>query len=418
LWRSVGIRQGLIMSAAMILAGALDYLVNVLAGRWLQPAEYGVFVSIAAILQVMLYMSIAIRNIVAFYSAELSVEDKSLNRVGVFVQRAWRWAWRWGLVATAVMVTASPALTRALQIQSVWPLWAATLGLFLLFLRPITDGALQGMQLFNGLGMVQVTQALFRFLFACGLVWLGLQSTGAIVAFPLGSTVALGLALWLLRPRFRDRGGRDREISLHYSVHTLLGLATFALLTNLDALFVKRFFSPHVAGNYGAVVTLAKISLFLPIAMGMVLFPKATQRQASGRDARPILLLSLAAAVLPGLAVTAFYFLFPGELVGALFTNAYSNPGILLGMANLAASLYAGLNIWLNFALSQERPAFIYAVIGVFFWQGIGMYIFGRENLFYMTAVMVSAGVIGNVAGFVTTWSPVPKPKTAVLVAQ
>jgi hypothetical protein len=89
-----------------------------------------------------------------------------------------------------------------------------------------------------------------------------------------------------------------------------------------------------------------------------------------------------------------------------------------MGMANLAASLYAGLNIWLNFALSQERPAFIYAVIGVFFWQGIGMYIFGRENLFYMTAVMVSAGVIGNVAGFVTTWSPVPKPKTAVLVAQ
>ncbi len=61
LWRSVGIRQSVIMSAAMILAGGLDYLVNVLAGRWLQPSEYGVFVSIAAILQVMLYMSIAIR---------------------------------------------------------------------------------------------------------------------------------------------------------------------------------------------------------------------------------------------------------------------------------------------------------------------------------------------------------------------
>ena len=52
LWRSEGFRHGLVMSGAMILAGVLDYVVNVLAGRWLVPVEYGIFVSIAAILQV------------------------------------------------------------------------------------------------------------------------------------------------------------------------------------------------------------------------------------------------------------------------------------------------------------------------------------------------------------------------------
>src|SRR5712664_2480582 len=75
--RSVGMRHGLIMSAAMMLAGGLDYAVNVLAGRWLVPIEYGIFVSVAAILQVVLYVSIAIRNIVAFYTAELSVQTDS-----------------------------------------------------------------------------------------------------------------------------------------------------------------------------------------------------------------------------------------------------------------------------------------------------------------------------------------------------
>jgi len=417
LLRSVGLRQGILLSAAMIFAGGLDYVVNVLAGRWLAPDEYGVFVSVAAILQVMLYMSIAIRNVVAFYTAELSVQDESLVRVGAFVQRAWRWAWRWGLLTTALLVIVSPPVARILQLPNAWPLWAASLGVFLLFLRPVTDGALQGMQYFGGLGIVQIIQAALRLVFAAALILLGFQATGAIAALPLASVVALLMGLWLLRPRFKDRGGLDRAVSAHYSVHTLLGMAGFALMTNMDALFVKRSFSPQVAGNYGVVVTLAKISLFLPISLGMVLFPKATQRQASGRDSRPILLLALAAAVLPGLGLSAIFFAFPGVLTKAIFTGAYGNPGIVLGLANLAASLFAGLNIWLNFALSQERPGFIYAILGALFWQALGMYLFGRGSLVHMTMVMVSAGVVGNLAGFLTTWTTVPRPKTAAAVA-
>jgi len=200
-------------------------------------------------------------------------------------------------------------------------------------------------------------------------------------------------------------------VSWRYSAYTLLGLAVFGVLTNLDALFVKHFFSPVVAGYYGPVVTLAKVSLFLPWAIGIVLFPKVMQRQAAGRDARPLLLLSLAGALAPGLGMTTLYFLSPAPLVRILFTGAYANPGIVLGFASLAASLYAGLYIWLNYALSLEQPAFVYALIGVLVWQSLGMYLFGRESLVGMTLAMVSAGIIGNLAGFLTTWLPVPKAR-------
>jgi ABC-type xylose transport system permease subunit len=131
-----------------------------------------------------------------------------------------------------------------------------------------------------------------------------------------------------------------------------------------------------------------------------------------GRDARPILLLALVAALAPGLVLTIFYYLFPGRLVRIIFTGAYANPGIVLALASLAASLYAGLNIWLNYALSLERPAFIYALVGVLVWQGLGMFMFGRESLVHMTLVMVSAGVMGNLAGFITTWYIVRTSKT------
>ncbi len=410
--RSVGIRHGAIMWAALMLAGGLDYGVNVLAGRWLQPVQYGIFVCVGAILQVLVYLSLAIRNVVAVYTAKLGVESGSFKQVGAFVRRAWRWSWWRGLIATALMALISPFLAGLLRLPNPWPLWAASPMMLLFFMRPVANGALQGMQVFAGFGVVQVTQSVLRLLFAAGLIWLGCQAVGAIVALPLACTVALMLALWWLRPYFRSRSEVvARPVSWHYSSYTLLGLAAFGVLANLDALFVKHFFSPRMAGNYGPVVTLAKVSLFLPLALGIILLPKAVQRRALGRDARPILLLALAGALAPGLVLTIFYFLFPGWLVRIIFTDAYANPGIVLALASLAASLYAGLNIWLNYALSLERPAFIYALVGVLVWQGVGMFMFGRESLVHMTLVMVSAGVMGNLAGFISNWYIVPAPR-------
>jgi O-antigen/teichoic acid export membrane protein len=407
LLRSAGARQGFIMGTSMILAGGLDYGVNVLAGRWLEPVDFGVFVTVTAILQVLLSLSIAIRMVVAYYTAELSAQAESARRVGSFVRRAWRWSWQWGLLATALAALASPILAPSLQMPDAWPLWAASLMVLALFTREATYGALQGIQAFTGLGVVQVVQASLRLVFAAILVWAGWRAVGAILAQPLAGIAGVGLALWWLRPHFRERGRQDEgKVSWHYSASTMLGLAVFGLMTNLDALFVKRFYSPRIAGYYGPVVTLERISLFLPWAIGFVLFPKVAQRKATGRDARPILLLALAAALLPGLGVTTLYFLFPGTLVRSIFTKAYADPGVILGLASLAATLYAGIHIWLNYALSLKRNVFVYALAGVLALQGLGMYALGRNDLVRMTVTMVLAGLMGNLAGFATTWFP------------
>jgi O-antigen/teichoic acid export membrane protein len=418
---SAGIRYSVILASAMIVAGGMDYAVNVLVGRWLQPVQYGVFVSITALLQVVVFLSIAIRSVVGFYTAEVRARGGPADRIGSFLQHAWRWAWQWGLLAMALMALLSPFLARSLRLSNSWPLWAASLMVLMLFLRETTYGALQGIQSFGGLGLVQVIQAFLRIAFAATFVGLGFGAAGAIFAQPLSCIVGLLPALWWLRPYFQHRGEvAERRVSWHYSAYTFLGLAIFGVLTNLDALFVKHFFSPQIAGYYGPVVTLAKISLFLPWAIGIILVPKVTQRRATGHDPRPILLLSLTAAITPGLFITTLYFLLPGTLVAAMFSSAYADPGSVLGLASLAATLYAGLNIWLNYALALERPAFIYSLAGVLLWQVMAMFLFGREHLVSMTMVMVSAGLIGNVAGFLSTWSraPTPNPMRAEAAVQ
>jgi len=409
LFRSVEARRGMMMGAFMVAAGGLDYAVNVLAGRWLAPVQYGIFVSVIAVLQVLLLLAVAIRMVVAFYTADLSAREGS-PQVAAFLRGCWRWAWKWGLLCTLAMMLGGPLLARWFWLPNAWPVWAASLMVLMLFVREMVFGALQGTLQFNALGEMQVLQAFLRIGFAALLIWLGGQATGAILAQPLACAVALLITMRWIRPLLSQPEMKiERAVSWRYALHTVAGLAAFGLLTNLDAIFVKRFYSPEVAGDYGPVVTLAKISLFLPWAIGIVLFPKVTQRQAMGQDPRPILWMSLAAALAPGIAMTSLYFARPEIVVRTVFHNSYHNPGVVLALASLAATLYAGLNIWLNYALSLGRQTFTYVLLALCVFQIVGMLAFGRDSLVNMTAAMAAAGLAGNAIGLVATWSPSPR---------
>lgn len=416
-WRSRGARDGLVLSSAMVLSGALDYATNVVAGRRLAPIEFGVFVTVMAIVQVVTLFSIAVRMVVAYYTAGLTADPSGgVRGRSAFLNDAWRWAWRWGAVATVVAAAASPLMAHAVRLPGAWPLWAATPIVLLLFLRETAFGSLQGVQAFGVLGGVQVIQALLRLLGTVALIAAAGTATAAVVALPISAAVCVALSLAWLRARVPSAPPQRakvaepaaRHVSWKYSASTLVGLAIFGLLSNVDALFVRRYYSPEVAGDYGPVVTLAKICLFLPWAIGLVLFPKVARRRAAGLEHRGLLVLALGASLAPGLALTGAYFLMPGVVVRTVFTSAYADPGVVLGLASLAATLYAGIHIWLNYALSLERHAFVYVLACIAAAQLAGMYALGRDALVYMVLVMVAGAIAGNLAGYLTTWSTAP----------
>jgi O-antigen/teichoic acid export membrane protein len=188
-------------------------------------------------------------------------------------------------------------------------------------------------------------------------------------------------------------------VSRAYSAWTVAGLALFGLLTNLDALFVKLAYDPRTAGDYATVITFEKMSLFVPCAISFVLFPKATQRTAAGRDARPILLLALGATLAPGLLLTAVYALAPGAVVRAVFGGAYADPGPLLALGSLAGTLHAGANVWLNYAFSTGRTRNVLLLLGVVLAETAGLALLGG-SLLPMALVAAAAAFLANVGGW------------------
>ncbi len=403
--------QGTMMAAAMVVAGGFDALVSIAAGRMLVKEQFAVFIAVVAMIQVLVNVTNVIRTVVAYYTAEFTAEAGGVARVNAFLHRAWSWSWRWGLVATLAMLLLSPLIARFMNIDSIWPLVAASLALLMLFVRPVTDGTLQGIQNFLGLSMVQVLQSALRLLFAILLITLGFQAFGAILALPLATTTALVVAVWFLREFFRNPV-KDIDVpgvSLRYSLFTLIGLGAYALLINLDAIAVKRYFSEAVAGDYGTVVTLGKINLFATLGIGMVLFPKATQRQAQGRDPRPVLALALLTTIGVGMVLTLIYFLASEPLVRTVFSGVYNDPGIVLGLVGIATTLYAAISIWLNYALSLQKHSFVVGLAVLVLLVIVGMVLYHPSTTAIAT-IMIVAGITGNLLGAITTLS---KPAAA-----
>lgn len=391
-------RDGLVMTAATTVAGGFDYLVLVVAGLLLHPAAAITFLAVMNLLKIAEQITWVIRNLVAYYVATFALGEDAPARIGTFLRRRWRWAWRWGGAAALATALLAVPLDRLLEIGSPAALLAAAAALLLFFLRPVTDGALQGLQRFAGLGVVVIAQALARFGLTILLIQLGFRVAGAVLALPLAAAIGLALALWLLRAQFRAPAGEIPRLGLAYSTLTLVGLWAFALLVYGDAVLINRLFVAEVAEAWTPAAILARLNLFVPLALGMVFFPKATQRHALGQDARPLLLLTLMVTLLPGALLAGLFFLAPGPVVALVFRGQYGDPGALLGWVALATTLFAGANIWLNYALALQRRAFV-AVLAVLAALQVAAILFWAGSLLDVATVMVGAGVLANLAG-------------------
>jgi O-antigen/teichoic acid export membrane protein len=415
------VQQSLALVLATTVAYGLDYMFNLAAGRMLAPADFGIVVSLAAAGQVLVVASRVIQTVATRYIARYRAEPDAERRTLAFFRAAFRSAWWWGLAATVLLVVLSWPLARFLQIDELGPVLALAVTTLLFAVRPVSGGVLQGQQRFAALGSVQIVQAVMRLAAGVLLIMLGWGAFGATVALPIASAVALVFALWLLGQSFsrslwrliipRRRAGRpnvspvpglSHDVILpelfRYSAFTAGGLIGFALLINMDAILVKRFFDPVTAGQYSAAVTLGKIVQFFPLAIIMILFPKAAHRRATHRDATAILLLAMAIVGAACIALTVIYFLFGPQLIELIFGPAYALPGNILGLLSLAMTLLSLLNVWLNYFLSTERTRFIYLIWAGIVGQLLLMRLFHQE-LWQLPAAMIVSGTWLTAAG-------------------
>ncbi|HYK97172.1 MAG TPA: hypothetical protein VEU77_02150 [Candidatus Acidoferrales bacterium] len=346
----------LFLLVATTFANVLAYGYQVVQARLLKPDEYAALTALFGILILESVSSQVIQSATATLAARYRARNEQ-EALHAFVRR---WSVRIGGGAAALglaVVVLSPFLAGALALP---PFAVALVGVSLFFALVFTFaiGLLQGLARFVWMGCALIVQAGSRLAIGVGLVVLGLGVNGAFTGASAAILVSLVVAAIPLLPLLRAARGSTADIELGAAETRFFALAAvvllaYAALTNVDAVLVRSILSPDQAGAYAGAITMGKIVLFAPIAVGFILLERTASAHAKGEDTDRLLFLALGFVAATSGLVALAYIAIPDVLVPIVVGSQYPDTARIVGTYGVAALANALLSLWIAYFIGR-----------------------------------------------------------------
>jgi len=347
---------GLYLFVATAVANVLGFGYQVVMARLLRPEQYAVLTALFGILILESISSQVIQSATAKLAAQYRARDEEAA-LHAFVRR---WAGRVGGGAAAVgllVALLSGVIAGALELPA---LSVALLGLtlFLALVFTFGLGLLQGLARFVWMGSALIAQAGSRLAVGVLLVLAGFGVDGAFT----GATGAIAISLVVvgvpLVPLFRAARGSTVTHELgpaetRFFALSAVVLLAYAALTNIDAVLARSLLRPEDAGAYAGAITMGKIVLFLPVAIGFLLLERTARAHARGEDTDRALYLALAFVLATSGLVAVAYILVPEFLVPLVVGSQYPDTAKIVGTYGLAALANALLSQWISYFIGR-----------------------------------------------------------------
>jgi len=372
--------------------------------RYLPPIEYGHLNTLMALFTVISVPASTVQTTVTKFVSSFQVMNR-YDRVRRLLRHLLLVMTILGVVVFLLILFGSDRLSSFFQFDSQGLM--IVLGMVLLFAMviPVPWGGLQGLQKFGPLALNLIATGGLKFTLGILFVLAGFGVLGAMGAILLSYVITTFLSLIILQmnlPRGESAiqtGGSPEGfdppyVSEVYQYFFPVGitLLCFMLLTNVDLILIKHFFTPIEAGYYSIAQMVGKIILFLPIPVIMVMFPKLIALQSQGRAQEHLSILKqslMIALILCGSAVFVVL-LFPSLVIKVLSGKVYLECVPLVRLFCINMSLFSFIFILLYYHLSTQRRGFLYPL----FFLTIGQT--GFILLFHntLTQVLLVMGIV------------------------
>jgi glycosyltransferase involved in cell wall biosynthesis len=193
--------------------------------------------------------------------------------------------------------------------------------------------------------------------------------------------------------------------------NALYGLTSFWVLAEIDIALARHYLDPHVAGYYSSAGLVARGLLFLPAAVGVVVFPRFIASRADAASQLHWLRTSVATVVGLGVAGTGLLLLLRDPLIATAFGHRYLPGAALLPLLAPAMAALAVVNVLAYFHIAAASRAYLFSlaaivveVIVVAFVHGSG-----REIAIVVLAVSLTVTVVQYQAALsICRWRPRP----------
>ena len=347
----------LFLLVATTVANVLAYGYQVVQARLLKPEQYAALTALFGILILESVSSQVIQSATATLAARYRARGEQ-DALHAFVRR---WSVRVGAagaVLGAAIVVLSPLIASALALPAFS---VALLGvtLFLALVFTFALGLLQGLARFVWMGSALIAQAASRLAVGVALVFLfGLGVDGAFTGATAAIAVSLAVATIPLLPLLRAARGSNAVVALgsaetRFFALSAVVLLAYAALTNIDAVLARSLIGPEQSGAYAGAITMGKIVLFAPLAVGFILLERTARAHAMGQDSARELFLALGFVLATSGLVALAYVVLPETLVPIVVGSQYPETAKIVPVYGLAALANALLNLWIAYFIGR-----------------------------------------------------------------
>lgn len=348
------LKNSTIVIAGVIVSNLLAYLFHFLAGRMLGPEEYGAFGALMSLYLLIALPAGALSFGVTKYTAVFNSENefkkiallrkKVQNNVLIFS----------GFVLLLILVL-SRVIADFLKIASVVPVIIVGVTLVCALLYPINMGILQGMKKFRAFSLNAVVESFSRVVLLAFFLWLGYGTNGAILAYGLAYFIAFLLVFPHIKEINRQTAAGDKmelKVIYRFIFQVLFINIILQVILNVPSLVIKHFYSSEFTGYWIAALNIAKISLFVSVAIAQVMFPEIAgeKDQITKKKIfrKAVLLVLLSSSI-----IALMFLTLPGLFIQILYGPAYAEAKPILQWLGFVMIFFGLLQLWANYLMAK-----------------------------------------------------------------
>lgn len=349
-----------------MIANVLAFLLNLFFARNLTYADYGIFASLLSIITLAMIAGNSITTIIVRFSTAYYTKNEN-NKLKSFYKKSAKFVFSFSFLIF-LFTLLSPFLSSFLHLNNYFYLILAGLGILVFYMQTLNMAFLQGLMKFGFISILNSVGAVIKLIVGVSFVFLGLRAFSGLWAIFFMGLGSFLIGFFPLRKIFFQK--TENEVSLPtreiliYALPAFLTVFFMTSFTTTDVILVKHFFNPQSAAFYAGLSLVGKVIFYFTAPISMVMFPLLIKRHHKGEKFNNLFYLALLLVLLPSVAITIFYFLFP-QFVINLFLGGRDYLKIVpyLGFFAIYLSVFSIVNVCVNFFLSFNKTRISLLVI-------------------------------------------------------
>ncbi len=384
----------LVLTISSFIFMVTGYLINILLGRQLGPADYGIYgVIISLMTAVNMIQTSGLPQTTAKFIASGKYSENEILASSLWLQ----------IISTSILTVvffllAGPIAILLNDISLINYIRASSLILPFYAIYSIYTGYYNGLQNFKKQASIYNVYSVSKLILVIGLVYF-FHLYGAIIGFILAPIAALLFGFHLPNKVFLEKSLYRKLILFSLPLIAFSILSTLQL--SIDLFFVKSLMQDNLAaGLYTASQNIARISYFALSSFAIILLPIVAQSVhaesvvETGRKIRNILRY-LFLLLIPG---TILISITSSQLLHLLYSSKYISGGPSLSWLAIGLGFLALFNVLTNIIIAAEKP-YVTVVLA-----GTGVLISSIFCYFLIPHYgLVGAGLATTIGGVLTT---------------